>query len=193
MALSKIAFAGLISASATLADFTFGTISGLQLSGDFNHPSLDTISGHFLYGASGEDYSQADFCNSIGLATDVDPVWEEINLDASDPPNYCDKPIPGLPDTVRISNAASVGGGDCGEGSVTGDAEVGGIVGSLIDTVASPDVAIGSCYHDFNCKYCATTGSQYASAVFTCLSGGQGGDYGSGIDGVNTDKADSDC
>lgn len=199
MSLSKLAFAALAAASTGLADFTFGSIAGEQLAGDFNHPSLDTINGHFIVGEGG-DYSQANFCDAgIGISGNdadgnpLDPAWTNIDLDISDPPTYCDKPIPGLPTTVRISNAADVGGGDCGAAAVAGGVEAGGVVGALIDTVTSPNVAIGNCYYDFNCKYCANTGSQYASAVFTCLIGSQGGLYGSGIEGVNSDDSTSDC
>lgn len=185
--------------SSAMADFTFGTIAGEQLAGDFAHPSLDSISGHFIFGVDGADYSQADFCGSIGLAgNDVDgnplnEAWTKITLDSSEAPSFCDIPIPGLKTTVRISNAAGVGGGDCGVGLVDGNYSPGDAVGALIDTVTSPDFAIGNCYYDYNCKYCANTGSQYAEAGFTCLSGGNGGVYGSPLEGINSDTAESDC
>lgn len=143
------------SAAPALADFTYGTIAGEQLSGDFAHPSLDAINGHWILGVDGSDYSQADFCEAgIGLSGDdqdgnpLDPAWTNIDLDASDPPTYCNIPIPGLSTDVVISNDPAVGGGDCGAGAVAGGVEAGDVVGALISVTDGPIGALGNCYYD---------------------------------------------
>ena len=196
---TNVALALAALSSTALADFTFGTWSGEQAGGTWQDPEQMPVAGHIILGVDGETYSQSDFCSAgTGLAGNdedgnpLDKAWTEINLDSSDPPNFCDKPIPGLPTNYVIRLTGTGANGDCGEGSVTGDREADGSVGSVVDLIAAPDGELASCYYDVNCQHCANTGSQYAQAIFTCL-GSVGGTYNSGIKGVNTNEAVSDC
>lgn len=186
-------------ASSAVCDFTFGSISGLQVSGDYEHPDQQALNGHWILGVDGESYSQSDFCDGgIGLTGNdndgnpLDDAWTKVVSNPDEPPNYCDKPIPGLDTRYVIRQTGTGANGDCGGASVTGDYYPGKSVGSIVDKIYAPYGEAASCYYDYNCKYCANTGSQYARAIFTCV-GGVGGSYNSGIKGVSSDELDSDC
>lgn len=192
---NKVLLPTLAMTSFGLADFTFGAIQGLQVDGGGTNPALTQITGTWILGD--EDYSQADFCNAgIGLVTDGDSVWESFYelINPDEPPNFCDKTIPGLDPNLRISNAAAVGGGDCGAALATGElSDLGIQLGAVVNIVTSPYAAVGKCYYDTNCKLCVNAGSQVAKGLFTCLGGSFGAVYGTGLEGVNTDQPTNDC
>lgn len=76
---------------------------------------------------------------------------------------------------MRIVKSAGTFSGDCG--AEVNNADYAGDYGVLIDTVTSPNAAIGNCYYAGGDLYenCASTGSVYYNALVVCLTGVCGG------------------
>ncbi|RYN84696.1 hypothetical protein AA0117_g42 [Alternaria alternata] len=170
--LAVLPILGLLPAS-TVADFVIGKYSGQQLGGTFQTPGQLGVTGTWIStNIPGQDsgFTTSDFCDA-GTSADasVDEWKDWTNND------FCDLEVPGCPSTMRIVKSAGSFSGDCG--AEVNNADYTGDYGVLIDTVTSPNAAIGNCYYAGGDLYenCASTGSVYYNALVVCLTGVCGG------------------
>ncbi|KAI4946100.1 hypothetical protein J4E91_007543 [Alternaria rosae] len=159
--------------TSTYADFIIGKYAGFELGGTFSTPGQLHIIGTWnSAGIEGQEngFATGDFC-SAGTSAGTGKLNDWKNND------FCDLEIPGCPSTMRIVRSAGSFNGDCGAATNDADRDHSVDYGVLIDTVSSPNAAVGNCYYGSAQlrKDCTNTGSVTYQAAVVCLTGVCGG------------------
>ncbi|KAF1943169.1 hypothetical protein EJ02DRAFT_433478 [Clathrospora elynae] len=136
--------------------------------------AADFIVGNTGIPGQEDNFDNADSCDA---GTSADASVKEWNDWTNN--NFCDLQIPGCPENLRIVRSAGSFTGDCGDH--INDKDFTGDYGVLVDTVLSPNSAVGNCYYGEVSKLCSNTGNVYYTAVVICLTGMCRGVYEGGV------------